>query len=66
MSELDSCGEVCYSKQMRQLLIATFALLLLSGCQTSGYNPLKIQRQDSWRLTAGVERLIGILTGRAD
>jgi hypothetical protein len=45
---------------MRQLLIATFALLLLSGCQTSGYNLLKIERQDSWRLTAGVERLLGM------
>jgi hypothetical protein len=51
---------------MRQLLIATAALLVLSGCQTSGYNPLKIQRQDSWRLTDGIQRLLDTLTGRVD
>jgi outer membrane biogenesis lipoprotein LolB len=51
---------------MRQLLVATVALLVLTGCQTSGYNPLKIQRQDSWRLTESVERLLDILTGRVD
>jgi Prokaryotic membrane lipoprotein lipid attachment site len=51
---------------MRKLLIATVALLVLSGCHTSGYNPLKIERQESWRLTAGFERLLGLLTGCAD
>jgi hypothetical protein len=51
---------------MRQLLVATVALLVLSGCQTGGYNPLKIQSQESWRLTAGFERLLGSLTGRVD
>jgi len=51
---------------MRQILVATVALLVLSGCQTSGYNPLKIERQESWRLTAGFERLLTILTGRVD
>ena len=51
---------------MRQLLIATVALLVLSGCQTSGYNPLKIKSHDNWRLTDGVERLFDMLTGRVD
>lgn len=51
---------------MRQLLIAIAALLVLSGCQTSGFNPLKIEHQEGWRLTAGVERLLASLFQRAD
>ena len=60
------CGQVCYSERMRHIIIAIAALLVLSGCHTSGYNPLKIERQESWRLVDGVERLLGILTGRVD
>jgi hypothetical protein len=51
---------------MRELLVATVALLALSGCQTSGYNPLKIESRESWRLTAGFERLLGSFLGRVD
>jgi Prokaryotic membrane lipoprotein lipid attachment site len=49
---------------MRQILLATFALLLLSGCKTSGYNPLKIEHQQGWHLAAGIERLLTSLIGR--
>jgi Prokaryotic membrane lipoprotein lipid attachment site len=49
---------------MRQILLATFALLLLAGCKTSGYNPLKIESQQ-WRLPAGIERLLTSLMGHA-
>jgi hypothetical protein len=59
-------SEVCYRKQMRQLLIATAALLVLSGCNTSGLNPLKIEGEGGWRLTPGVERLLALLIGRTD
>jgi hypothetical protein len=51
---------------MRQLLLATAALLLLSSCNTSGYNPLKIESRESWHLTPGVERLLTLLIDRAD
>jgi CHAT domain-containing protein len=51
---------------MRRLLIATVALLVLSGCKTSGLNPLKIEGQESWGLTSGVERLLTLLVDRAD
>lgn len=57
---------VCYCKQMRERFIATVALLVLSGCSTIGYNPLKIESHESWHLTVGIERLLGILKGRAD
>ena len=51
---------------MRQLLIATVAVLLLTGCKTSGYNPLKIESEDNWRPTAGFERLLKLLICPAD
>ena len=51
---------------MRQLLIATIAILLLSGCKTSGYNPLKIECVENGRPAAGFERLLKLLIGSAD
>jgi Prokaryotic membrane lipoprotein lipid attachment site len=51
---------------MRQLFIATVALLVLSGCKTSGYNPLKIESQENWRPAAGIERLLKLFIDRAD
>jgi hypothetical protein len=50
---------------MRQILIATVALLVLSGCQTSGYNPLKIETQEDSRPTTGVQQFLTLLIGRA-
>jgi hypothetical protein len=51
---------------MRQLFVATLALLVLSGCQTSGYNPLKLESDDNLRPAAGGERLLNLLIGRTD
>ena len=48
---------------MRHRILAIFTLLLLSGCNTTGFNPLKIEGQD-WHLAAGIERLLTSLTGR--
>jgi hypothetical protein len=47
-----------------QILLATLALLFLSGCNTTGYNPLKIEGPEGWHLAAGVERLLTSLIGR--
>jgi hypothetical protein len=49
---------------MRRVLLASFALLVLSGCKTSGYNPLKIESQE-WPLTARIERLLTSLIDHA-
>ena len=46
---------------MRQLLIGMVAVLLLSGCKTSGYNPLKIESEESWHPAVGIERLLKLL-----
>jgi hypothetical protein len=43
---------------MRQLLIAIVAALVLSGCKTSGYNPLKIETEESWHQVPSVARLV--------
>jgi hypothetical protein len=51
---------------MRQILIATVALLLLSGCKTSSLNPLKIEAPEGWHLTAGVKQFLTSLIGRTD
>jgi Prokaryotic membrane lipoprotein lipid attachment site len=51
---------------MRQIIFATAALLLLSGCQTSGYNPLKIETQEGAGLATGVKQILTLLMGRAD
>jgi hypothetical protein len=45
-------------KSMRQLLIAIVAALVLSGCKTSGYNPLKIETEESWHQVPSVARLV--------
>jgi hypothetical protein len=50
---------------MRQLCIATVALLVLSGCKTSGYNPLKIEGQEDRCLTCGAKQILALLMGRA-
>jgi hypothetical protein len=42
--------------KMRQLLIVIVSALALSGCKTSGYNPLKIESPESWRFN--IEELI--------
>jgi hypothetical protein len=57
--------EVCYRNHMRQILIATVALLVLSGCKTSGYNPLKIETRERWDLADGFKQLLTSLMGRS-
>jgi hypothetical protein len=49
---------------MRQILIATVALVL-SGCKTSGYNPLKIEARERWDLADGFKQLLTSLMGRS-
>ena len=51
---------------MRQLLIATVALLVLSGCKTSGINPLKIEAPEGSHLTTGIKQFLTLLVGRTD
>jgi hypothetical protein len=43
---------------MRQLFIAIIAALVLSGCKTSGYNPLKVEAEESWHQVPGVAHLV--------
>jgi len=50
---------------MRQIIFATAAVLLLSGCQTSGYNPLKIETRERSDLATGVKQILTVLMGRA-
>jgi hypothetical protein len=38
---------------MRQFVIAIIAALALSGCKTSGYNPLKIETEQGWQRCQG-------------
>jgi hypothetical protein len=51
---------------MRQLAFAILALLVLSGCKTSGFNPLKLETEQSWNLSDGVVHLVELLVGRVD
>jgi outer membrane biogenesis lipoprotein LolB len=46
---------------MRHLLIAIVAALVLSGCKTSGYNPVKIEAEESWHQVPSVARLLSKL-----
>jgi hypothetical protein len=43
---------------MRQLFIAIIAAVVLSGCKTSGDNPLKLETGGSWHQVPGVARLV--------
>jgi hypothetical protein len=45
-------------KPMRQLFFAIMAAVVLSGCKTSGYNPLKVETEGSWHQAPGVARLV--------
>jgi hypothetical protein len=42
---------------IRRLFIAIIAALILSGCKTSGDNPVKIEADDSWHQVPAVGRL---------
>jgi outer membrane biogenesis lipoprotein LolB len=52
--------------KMRQLTFAILALLILSGCKTSGFNPLKLETEQSWNSSDGVLHFVQSLAGRVD
>jgi hypothetical protein len=51
---------------MRQLAFAILALLVLSGCKTSGFNPLKLETEQNWNSSDGVVHLVELFIGRVD
>jgi len=46
---------------MRQLFIAIIAAVVLSGCKTSGDNPLKIEAEQSSHQVPSVARVVAKL-----
>jgi hypothetical protein len=43
---------------MRQFIIAIIAALALSGCKTSGYNPLKIETEQGWQKVPSLAHIL--------